>query len=130
MAPPKTKDAPRGTIQGTVLSGLVNFTIRAIPLPPPVIAFLLSNTSSIANMLSQRSDHGDEEEASEARDAVEGTQDHARTLTSEQFWIELERLSRKAGGEWLGAADRIWGFGPKRLGANVLLDPVGKASLR
>ncbi len=130
MAPPKTKGAPRGTVNGTVLSGLVNFTIRAIPLPPPIIDFLLSHTASIANMLSQRGSRADEDEASEARDAVEGTQDHGRTLTSEQFWTDLERLLRETGGEWAGAADRVWGFGPKAIGANLLLDPVGTPSLR
>ncbi len=130
MAPPKTKDALRGTVHGTVLSGLVNFTIRAMPLPSPVIDFLQSNTRSIANMLSQRRDQGDEEEASEARDAVEGIQDHGRTLSSEHFWAELSALLRKAGAEWVGAADRIWGFGPKRMGASILLDPVGKSNLR
>ena len=130
MASCKAKDAPRGTVHGTVLSGLVKFNVRAIPLPPSIIEYLQSHTASIANMLSQRGRQADEDAASEARDAVEGMQEHGRTLTSEQFWTELERLLTKSGGEWAGAADRIWGFGPKRMGANLLLDPMGRTALR
>ena len=130
MAPPKTKDASRGTVLGTVLSGLVDFTLRAAPLPSAITDFLLSHTSSMANMLSQREHDVEEDERSDARDAVEGTQERGRTLTSEQFWAELESLLHNIGGEWTGAADRVWGFGPRRMGANLLLDPVGKKTLR
>lgn len=68
----------------------------------------------------------------EDRNASDGTQDQgqARLLTSEQFWIELEALFAKAGLDWAEAADRIWTFGPKRIGANLLLDPTGKSKLR
>ena len=131
MAQPKTKDAPRGTVHGTVLNGLVNFTVRATPLPPPIIAYLLGHTSTIASMLSQ---HGreaeDDDDSAEEREAAEGTHEQGRTINSVQFWNELEQLFHKAGGEWAGAADRVWAFGPKRMGANLLLDPSGKTTLR
>ncbi|OCF36934.1 ribosome assembly protein 1 [Kwoniella heveanensis BCC8398] len=131
MAPPKTAGAPRGTIHGTVLNGLVSFTVRALPLPPKIIEFLLAHTSSIGGMLVQKRDQtNEEEENQEERDAGEGTGQAQRYLTPEQFWAELEQLCEKAGPDWAGAADRIWSFGPKRMGANVLLDPVGKSQLR
>ncbi|WVQ82433.1 hypothetical protein IAT38_004561 [Cryptococcus sp. DSM 104549] len=132
MAPPKTAGAPRGTIHGTVLNGLVNFTLRAIPLPPAVIDFLLAHSSTISNMLVQRrtrTEDDAERDASEDADAGEGGAE-GKALSPEQFWTQLEGLLAKAGGEWVGAADRIWSFGPKRMGANVLLDPAGKAQLR
>lgn len=129
MAPPKTPNATRGTIQGTVFGGLVNFTVRAVPLPPAIMTFLQANTSTINNMTSQR--HRDQAELDDdEREAGDSTQDNSRVLTSAQFWEELEALCDKAGGEWVGAAERIWGFGPKRMGANLLLDPMGKTALR
>jgi ribosome assembly protein 1 len=123
MAPPKTKDAPRGTIHGSLFNGLVTYTIRAQPLPEPVIEFLSAHTATIANLLSHSAGDGDELDASDA-------QGQARLLAPEQFWQELEALFKAAGPEWSGAAERIWTFGSKRVGPNVLLDPEGKSKLR
>ncbi|KAK4684958.1 ribosome assembly protein 1, partial [Tremellales sp. Uapishka_1] len=130
MAPPRTKDAARGTVLGSLLNGLVTFSLRATPIPPTIIAFLLDNTSSIASMsVQKRTSSTDEEEDQEERDAGEG-QDQGRKLNSTQFWDQLEKLCDQAGGEWVGAADRIWTFGPKKMGANILLDPIGRSQLR
>jgi ribosome assembly protein 1 len=129
MAPVTTPGASRGTIQTTVYDGLVNLTLRAVPLPAEVIEFLLANQGTIGSMLVQRrrTDDGDDEIEDDDPDAdASGT----RTLSAEQFWTELSALLDKAGGEWVGAADRIWTFGPKKVGANLLLDPVGHKALR
>lgn len=73
----------------------------------------------------------DEDDAQEKRDAAEGTQEsQTRNLSTEQFWAELQGLFAKSGPDWAGAADRIWSFGPKRMGANILLDPSGKSNVR
>jgi ribosome assembly protein 1 len=127
MAPPKTKGAARGTIHGSLLDGLVTFTIRATPIPPKIIEYLLANTHTIARMVAHRQDDT-EEEIREEREA--GEAQATRSKTPEQFWSELEGLCARAGGEWVGAAERIWCFGPKRVGANLLLDPVGKSAVR
>lgn len=127
MAPPKTKDAPRGTIHGSLFNGLVTYTIRALPLPEPVTDFLSVHTATIANL--QTRTQGDSVVDYDEMDASDA-QGQARMLAPEQFWTELEGLFRKAGPEWTGAADRIWTFGSKRVGPNVLLDPEGKSKLR
>jgi ribosome assembly protein 1 len=132
MAPPKTAGAVRGTAHGSVFSGLVTFTLRALPIPPKITQFLLDNTATMARMLSTRSGSDaemDEQDELEAGEGHQGQNTH-RLMSPEQFWSELEDLCKSAGGEWVGAAERIWSFGPKRLGANVLLDPQGKSSLR
>lgn len=130
MAPPKTAGAIRGTIHGSVLSGLVTYTIRAVPLPPKVTEFLLANTAAMSKMLSQRSDTSEEADEQDSLETGEGVQQTQRELSPEQFWSELEGLFKRAGPDWAEAVDRIWSFGPKRLGANLLLDPVGKQALR
>ena len=41
-----------------------------------------------------------------------------------KFKIDLNNLFNKAGKEWTSAADRIWSFGPKMIGPNILLNNV------
>ena len=130
MAPPKTTGATRGTIHGTVFNGLVSYTIRAMPIPPKISEFLSSHSATMAKMLSSRAQSTDEDDEQDSLETGEGVAGGARIISPEQFWKELEALCQKAGGEWVGAADRIWAFGPKRLGANLVLDPQGKFSLR
>lgn len=127
MAPPKTAGDARGVVLGSLYDGMVTFKLRAVPLPPAVIEFLLAHQNTIGSMLVQRhKDAEHEEDDVDQREAEAGV----RTLTPEQFWTELSTRFDKVGGEWAGAADRIWSFGPKRVGANVLLDPIGKGGLR
>lgn len=129
MAPPKTKGAARGTVHGSLFDGLVTYTLRASPLPETIIEYLLANTHNIGKLLAQSKDEAESEEGiREEREA--GEVQEARAKTPEQFWAELDKLCDAAGGEWVGAADRIWCFGPKRLGANLLLDPIGKSVAR
>lgn len=125
MAPPKTKGATRGTVHGSLFDGLVSYTLRASPLPDKIIYYLLANTHNIGKLLAQLQDKSESEEGvREEREA--GESQEAKAKTPEQFWAGLEELCEQVGGEWAGAADRIWCFGPKRLGANLLLDPIGK----
>lgn len=131
MAPVKTQGAARGTIHGSVYDGLVEFTLRAAPLPPAVIEFLVAHQSTIGSFLVQRRRGAEDAEDDEDRaDADEAADSATRHLTPEQFWAELATRFDEAGGEWVGAADRVWSFGPKKVGANVLLDPMGKGALR
>lgn len=139
MVSPKTAGAPRGTINGTVLNGLVKFRLRAMPLPEGVETFLLSQQGAISRMLVRERGDKEDEEETDVQEGTEGGsaesegsegQQEARQLSPEEFWTELERLLNKAGGDWVGAADRVWSFGPKRVGANLLLDPVGTKHLR
>ncbi|ORX36874.1 translation elongation factor 2 [Kockovaella imperatae] len=140
MAPPKTAGMPRGTVQ-TNLLGILTYTIRAIPLPPAISEFLLSHTTTIRRLVSQHTAQADDRSEDDHADVdvdADGTaeqthtqaQEQARSLTPEQFWEELEAVCRKAGGEWVGAADRIWSFGPKRMGSCLLLDPQDTQQLR
>ncbi|BEJ14863.1 hypothetical protein CspHIS471_0406300 [Cutaneotrichosporon sp. HIS471] len=128
MAAPKTAGEPRGVVLGSLYDGMVTFKLRAVPLPPSVIEFLLAHQNTIGTMLVHRGKDAEEEEEEDPdqREAEAGV----RTLTPEQFWADLEARFDKAGGEWAGAADRVWSFGPKKVGANVLLDPIGKGGLR
>ncbi|GAA5924993.1 GTPase RIA1 [Sporobolomyces koalae] len=120
MAPPKTQGQPRGTIPGSVQSGLVDFTLRAVPLPAQVTSFLSANMRTLKRLQrDRRSGHAGEEDASESN---EDKIAEAEVVKPEEFWPKLEELLKQAGREWTGLADQIWAFGPRRVGPNMLID--------
>ncbi|KAK0543881.1 Cytoplasmic GTPase/eEF2-like protein (ribosomal biogenesis) [Tilletia horrida] len=145
MPPPKNETgAPRGTITSSVAGGLIRYAVRAAPLPADVTRFLLANATTIRRLLQDRerrhpggSATGDATPAVGASNETQGLDgesgedlvqsqsvdaDGPRATTKDKFWNELEALFAKAGPEWAGAADQIWSFGPKRVGANILVD--------
>ena len=40
------------------------------------------------------------------------------------FYQQLSHSFKEAGNEWENAADRIWAFGPRRVGSNILLNGI------
>jgi ribosome assembly protein 1 len=132
MAPPKTKDAPRGTFHASVFGDLVTVTIRARPLPEKVTAFLTANSTTLRRLQQERrtakvADVGDEIERATANvtttvTEADGEASVVKVIGPEQFWTQLDELFREAGREWAPVANRIWAFGPKRVGPNVLVD--------
>ncbi|KAL9934685.1 hypothetical protein V8E36_006460 [Tilletia maclaganii] len=151
MPPPKTEGAPRGTIISSVAGGLINYTVRAVPLPQDVTRFLLANTTTIRRLLQDRerrhvggtltgsatpappsgitgSSSGVLDSAQTGDDMVDTQtlgEDGLRATTEEKFWAELVTLLDKAGPDWVGVADQVWSFGPKRVGPNILVDRAG-----
>ncbi|KDQ09890.1 hypothetical protein BOTBODRAFT_116551 [Botryobasidium botryosum FD-172 SS1] len=126
MAPPKTAGAPRGTIHGASAHSAVKFTIRAVPLPESVTEFLQANVSIVKRMYNHENRlHGPKSsrnEEEEGGDITGGDVAHKPTVRLEDFWPALEKLLVEAGGEWAGVVDRIWAFGPNRVGPNILVD--------
>lgn len=92
--------------------------------PRPAVATVADAEVDGAHNTDDEDDDDDEEAAVEERN------EETRALPVDEFWKQLSALFDKAGGEWAGAADRVWAFGPRRVGANVLLDPVGSTSAR
>ncbi|GAA5829110.1 hypothetical protein JCM11251_004129 [Rhodosporidiobolus azoricus] len=132
MAPPKTPNHPRGTVLGSIQSGLVTFTLRAVPLPPSVTAFLLANQPTIRRLHRDRraigskaDDEADEVAAASATETAASLdgEEKAEVVKPEQFWGKLDELLKKAGRDWAGVTgDSVWAFGPRRVGPNILFD--------
>ncbi|SCV72655.1 BQ2448_4192 [Microbotryum intermedium] len=121
MAPPKVADRPRGTFLGSNQFGFVTFTVRAVPLPEAITTFLVANMSTLKRLQRDRraGKSVDEDGVVESRgEALEGVE----PVKPGEFWTELEALFKKAGRDWVGLADQIWAFGPKRVGPNILVD--------
>lgn len=127
MAPPKTEGAPRGTVHGSVASSLVNYTVRAVPLPSEVTNFLLANAQTLRRLQQDKRMAQDESAAgeSESQDVVGQHGTSSKAVQTDQFWAQLEALLDKAGPDWKSVADKIWAFGPRRVGPNLLIDQAG-----
>lgn len=142
MAPPKTKDASRGTVHGNVQNHLVDFTVRARPLPNEVTAFLTTHIETLKRVVQRERELTDkssdartagEESAQDslaATDAGEQAGTTVAVLKPADFWKQLEALFLKAGKEWQGIVPKIWAFGPRRVGPNILVDGLGSSSGR
>ncbi|KAI0916977.1 hypothetical protein AcW1_007709 [Taiwanofungus camphoratus] len=127
MAPPKTANAKRGTMYGSV-SQLIKFAIRASPLPKALSEFLQDNLATLKRMgavqsTSDRSTRSDMDGLEEDEEFdVQGEIIRKPSVKPDEFWKALEGECKAVGGEWTNVANRIWAFGPQRAGGCVLID--------
>lgn len=129
MAPQKTPNAKRGTIHGAAAQNLVKFTIRAAPLPTVVLEFLLDNLAIPRRMQQERKAGEGDRSTAEEDDGlgdedfdVQGEYIKKPTIKTEEFWPLLHEKCKQAGADWADVTDRIWAFGPRRMGTCLLID--------
>jgi ribosome assembly protein 1 len=136
MAPSKAEGLPRGSVQSTAVGGMVQYRMRAVPLPSTIADFLLVNARTIRRLLQRDRQHdgtaAGEEEAQETTQQGEGNQ--AREVKMDVFWTKLSEVFDASGSQWKGLADQIWSLGPRKVGPNILIDarasPDHRHSLR
>ena len=135
MAPPKYS-SKRGLVNGSSAQGLVKFSIRAAPLPKPLLEFILDNISILKRVQRERGntvggsaeDHYQGEEGDDAIGHGRSYDDSGETFRKpsvppEQFWTALEEICKRTGGDWdKSIVDRIWAFGPHKAGGCLLID--------
>jgi ribosome assembly protein 1 len=123
MAPPKTVNAPRGTIRGTTSQNHIRFTIRTVPLPKDILEFILDNLAPLKMLQLERSSGRSHITADDdiEFDVLEDTL-RRPSVKPEQFWAALTEKCKLAGGHWEGMADKIWAFGPQKAGGCILVD--------
>ncbi|KAJ7043924.1 P-loop containing nucleoside triphosphate hydrolase protein [Mycena alexandri] len=134
MAPPKTANAPRGTMHGNSSQNIVTFTIRASPLPRPILDFILQNLVVLKILQGGDADADAAEMDEEDGSNIDGNIVRKPSVKPEEFWDALRGKCQEAGGEWADIAERIWAFGPQNAGGCVLVDSrgtnTGHSSLR
>ncbi|KAJ1600738.1 hypothetical protein NDA14_003333 [Ustilago hordei] len=137
MPPPKAEGAPRGTMDGSVANGVVSYRVRAVPLPKPVVEFLLANTQTLTRLQNRSTAHGVAEAEEEAGSVDAAGSQASKTVRADKFWQTLQTVLEKCGqdrtGEdWREVVEKIVSFGPRRVGANILVDRTvsGRSSLR
>ncbi|KAI0667587.1 translation elongation factor 2 [Trametes maxima] len=128
MAPPKTPNSKRGTVHSASAHDLVKFTIRASPLHPVIFEFLVDNLAILRRMQQERKageaegKNEDDEGADDEDFDMQGEYIKKPTIKAEQFWPLLQEKCKEAGGEWADIVEKIWAFGPQRMGSCLLID--------
>ena len=131
MPPPKTTNAPRGTMHGASAQGAVTFTIRATPLPEEITNFLQSNVGIMRKWLHEGHIKGKDETgefapegetASEGEAIAEADSSQVPTVKYADFWPTFTKLCTEAGGQWVNLPTRIVATGPHHAGPNVLVN--------
>ena len=123
MAPARTPNTPRGTIRGASSHNLATFTIRASPLPRPIVDFILENLVTLKKIQYDRK-AGDPQASRELVDGVDVHGDIVRkpSVGPDRFWAALQVKCKEVGGEWEDITDSIWAFGPQKAGGCLLVD--------
>lgn len=122
MPPSKSLSGIRGTIQASSALGVVTFTLRAVPLPESITAFLLANTSIIKQVQAESSSQNTQDQEDETEEENTGELARHSTVSRAEFWPALEKLLDEAGPEWKGITGHIAAFGPNRVGPNLLIN--------
>ena len=141
MRPPVNKELGRGVVVGVTSSKQVTVTLRVRPLPAPITEFLLKNAAGIKRLYTDRQKAANGEDDGAESPTVEATLENGApsdvkieededvsqattTLTPEelkkQLEAQLEGIKDKEA--WKDVIERIASFGPKRTGANILVD--------
>lgn len=132
MKPPANKELGRGTVIATTTSKQVTFRIRVQPLPAEVTEFLGKNATAIKRLYSDRqaAEKGTEKSASqdssEQEDVDEDDRvDNSKVLSLQEFKKQLQATFESVKGQrevWANVVEQITAFGPRRTGANLLID--------
>ena len=127
MAPPKTPGAPRGTVHGASSQNILVFTLRATPLPSPILEFILENLATLRQLHLNQTSERDNEQFAGDNDELDGVDLHGdivrkHNINRDQFWDALHNICKEVGGEWEGVVDKIWAFGPQKAGGCLLID--------
>lgn len=132
MRPPVNKELGRGAVVTTTSSKQVTLSVRVRPLPANVTDFLVKNGDSIKRMYKERkgAEAGDEEGGEDdAEDAagkidVEAALASGEVISTEELKKQLRQQLESGKGRdgWKGVIDQIAGFGPRRIGPNLLVD--------
>ncbi|KAF9534535.1 hypothetical protein CPB83DRAFT_931762 [Crepidotus variabilis] len=123
MAPTKTPNTARGTIRGQSSQQVVNFTIRARPLHPAILQFILDNVTTLKTLQRNMSIEQGQQIDDDDQDVDKyGDVIRKPTVGPDQFWETFVVVCKKAGSEWEDLADKIWAFGPQKVGGCVLVD--------
>lgn len=130
---PRDKDLPRGTVISTLGSRQITIRLRVRPLPSDVTTYLMDSAPMIRELYAEHAEaddedkdkDDDEEEELETDNAKPSTNDARSRQTLNQIAKGLEASFAAIKGSrdsWKGLADKVVAFGPRRSGANLLID--------
>ena len=127
MAPVKTTNAARGTMRGWSAQKVVSFTIRAVPIPPTILDFILDNLMALKTLIHDKQDQQIEEEDQDID--LHGDVIRQSTISPDQFWDVFAEKCKDVGGEWRDVAAKTWAFGPHKAGGCLLVDSRNRKTI-
>jgi len=98
----------------------VTFTTRAVPIPPPILEFILENLVTLKTLIQDKRDQQIEEEEQDIE--LHGDVIRKPTVGPAQFWDVFAEKCKDVGGDWEGVAAKTWAFGPQKAGGCLLID--------
>ena len=136
MSPPKSKDLPRGTVISVSSSQQLTIQLRVVPLPEPLAEFLDQRSGSIRQLYSdqQSIEHALSGKVKHTRestgigDVAHDPSFQAGKISLASMKDDMRALVQDIGIDqefWSTAVDRTAAFGPRRTGANLLIDSTG-----
>ncbi|ROW17620.1 hypothetical protein VPNG_00879 [Cytospora leucostoma] len=134
MKPPANKELGRGAVIGVTSSKQATLRLRVRPLPVEVTDFLNKNAGAIKNLYSKtweangNKGSGSGAPDSDQSDAASIDEDddllQAKSLSADELKKQLQSLLENGKGRepFKNIIDQIAAFGPRRTGANLLVD--------
>ncbi|KAG5934129.1 hypothetical protein E4U53_000758 [Claviceps sorghi] len=138
MRPPANKELGRGAVVGMTSSKQVTMSLRIRPLSPDVTNFLLKNADAIKRLYAEtrRAESADGQQQRQQQQQQPGEDEAdtialdtattaSNTLSADELQKQLQKLldTTKAGRDvFKTRTDQIAAFGPRRTGANMLID--------
>ncbi|KAI8066612.1 P-loop containing nucleoside triphosphate hydrolase protein [Gongronella butleri] len=125
---------PRGTFTLAAAQNAISLKVRTVPLPANVTDYLTRHTTTIKSIVDQKlarhrriAPVNDDDQPSLA--LQDASQD--KVLSAQEFQQGLRAEFKKAqqnhdplASVWDDIVDQIWAFGPRRIGANLLINRV------
>ncbi|XP_005104612.1 elongation factor-like GTPase 1 [Aplysia californica] len=108
------------TIQASTADRQCHLLLRAAPLPGTVADILLQHQETLKALDSMTTANI----TGRSELQMGFCMNKAAVETLQTVKQHLKEEFEKAGGEWVGAEDKIWSFGPRRCGPNILLNCV------
>ncbi|KAJ3105210.1 Cytoplasmic GTPase/eEF2-like protein (ribosomal biogenesis) [Phlyctochytrium planicorne] len=125
------KNLPVGTVIVSTANQLATIRVRAVPLPRSVVAILESNSGPLKSILeSNESQKKWQRFYSSFKDSTDNLE-IAKFLKDFQFAFDeaIEESDFTEKGVWSGLIPRIWSFGPRDVGPNLLINLMDDESL-
>ncbi|KAG9307484.1 hypothetical protein G9A89_017314 [Geosiphon pyriformis] len=124
----KEVNISRGQVRLSTPNKYCTLKVRTVPLPPNVNEFLNANVITVKSMLEEREwrNKGYTSVAYDEEALKEVAIKKERVLKTDEFFTLLEAEFNKAADKetWKDVLEKIWAFGPKRVGPNILVNHV------
>ncbi|KAF3769570.1 P-loop containing nucleoside triphosphate hydrolase protein [Cryphonectria parasitica EP155] len=141
MKPPANKDLGRGAVVGVTSSKQVTLTLRVRPLPAEVTDFLEKNAGAIKHLNTKKASSNGTNHTNASTETDDESDDEsldedinvsaAKCLSPEDFKAQLKTVLETGKGRdpFRNIVDNISDFGPRRVGANLLIDATREGCL-